>query len=107
MDERATLSDWEAPMCLAGVRFRTPLKRRGAISRLFIQQIVQRILLLLEPLDRLDAALTCRRWAEAITMASLLDDLWLVICGSWMAKALSALLKSKRQYRNLRLYRGT
>lgn len=69
-------------------------------------QVLENILGFLHPIDRLDSALTCRTWAEAVSSAPLLEDIWLVIRGPAMEMISSAVIESQRRYRNLRVVRG-
>ena len=44
---------------------------------------------------------------EAVRFAASLDDVWLEIYGPEMEKVMSAVIEGQRQYRNLRLFKGT
>ena len=70
-------------------------------------QVLHQIFLHLDPSERLETALTCRKWADLVSHGALLEDTWLKIYGSDMDKAADILIRSRRQYRNLWIFGGT
>lgn len=65
-------------------------------------QIISQILLHQRPTDRLVSSLTCRSWAEASSHSQLWDDIWCKFTSADMETVIPVLMKSTRQYRDLR-----
>ena len=66
-------------------------------------QVVERILLNLPAVDRVNCALVCHRWAEAVSSSRLLNDVWFNTYGL----QLGPLVETQRQYPNLRMFKCT
>ena len=77
--------------------------RRAHVLRF---QMLALVLLHLRPWDRLNSALTCRRWAEVTSNSEMLKDIRLNIAGFEMNAAASVLSKSTRRHRSLLLHNG-
>ena len=69
-------------------------------------QVLALIFLHLRPSDRLNSALTCRRWAKVMSSSDMLEDIRLDITGFEMDAAASLLSKSSRRHRSLLLHNG-
>ena len=69
-------------------------------------QVLALILLHIRPSDRLNSALTCRRWAKVMSSSDMLKDIRLDLAGREMDAAASLLSKSTRQHRSLLLFNG-
>ena len=70
-----------------------------------LDEVLLQVLLRVSPLDRVNSALVCCWWAEALTLPELLRDVWLVIGKSEMNTSAPALIHGQRRYKNLRLKR--
>lgn len=61
----------------------------------------------LPPSDRLESALVCKRWAQAVCTSTLLKDVRLFIeGGAAMEAAKTVVMRSQREHRNLKLSDG-
>ena len=69
-------------------------------------QMLALVLLHLPTSDRLNSALTCRRWAEVMSSYDIFKDIRLDIAGFEMNAAVSVLSKSTRRHRRLLLHNG-
>ncbi|XP_003744577.1 F-box/LRR-repeat protein 3 [Galendromus occidentalis] len=69
-------------------------------------EMLAKLLLCLNPVDRLKCALTCRRWARAVTAPQLLHDVKLVLRGPYIEAAQPVLMMNHRKYRNLKIVEG-
>ena len=57
-------------------------------------------------MDRLNCALVCRLWDEAISASQVLKDVQLVLQGTHLHEALKLLQKTRRQYRSMKINKG-
>ena len=76
------------------------------INRVYFQ-ILECILCQLDPGERLQKTLVCRRWAEIVLHGALFEDVWFVFPGSEMERAVETIIRSQRHHSNLRIFRGT
>ncbi|XP_003739203.1 uncharacterized protein LOC100902531 [Galendromus occidentalis] len=68
-------------------------------------ELLEPLLLCLDPIDRVDKALICHRWAECMVGSLLLDNVPLRLCGSTLLADFPSLMESRRQYSHLHLTR--
>lgn len=74
---------------------------------LFSFQVLVHVLSFLPVSDRLNSALTCKRWARALCVSQLLEDVSLTIESADQLKAAEAvLMRTHREYRILKLSNG-